>query len=244
VRAAHRPRRRGWRAVGRRRAPFAERSPAPRRTPLQASRRFAAPESCPHHDGDGRDVALRKRAVDAGNGAAYVGNHPGGISRRAKLEREKWIVRPVDLLDVRSVRPPLYWLRQGVVPDVGDHADDRRRHLRVEVDHASNGISLAEVEPRRGLVEDGDAGRLRIVVHVDVASAQEGSICRPRSSTARPSRVMRAGFTRRSSSGVFKAASRRWICRVTADASGRAVLLPAATNLTRPGRRTPASPRP
>jgi len=43
-------------------------------------------------------------------------------------------------------------------------------------------------------------------------------MCRPTVEyCARPSRVIRPGFTRRSSSCVFNAASRRWICRVTAD---------------------------
>ena len=48
-------------------------------------------------------------------------------------------------------------------------------------------------------------------------SKRAKELCRPPSSTARPSRVIRPGFTRRSSSGVFNAASRRWICRVTAE---------------------------
>src|SRR5689334_5522260 len=52
---------------------------------------------------------------------------------------------------------------------------------------------------------------------VALRSSMMRSMCRPPSSTAWPSRVIRAGFTRRSSRGVFSVASRRWICRVTAD---------------------------
>src|SRR6185312_15155365 len=97
----------------------------------------------------------------------------GRVGARPDLEHQRGHAGIADLLRIGHVGAPHIGPVQRMIADIVDHTDDRRRDAGIEVNHFTDGVPAAEVEPLCRHVDDGDTRLPAGTARVQIASAEQ-----------------------------------------------------------------------